>query len=71
MEDGRHWALWNAGFAIDAFVRVNEKDCFPFIKTFNWTYDHAVCVFAVEARFSDDMSHWVAFLTRGSGHAQK
>jgi hypothetical protein len=57
MKDCGNWTLGNARFAVDAFVRVNEQDRFTFIETLYWTYDHAVCVFTVEAWFSDDMSH--------------
>jgi len=57
MEDRSNWAFRNARFAVDAFIRMNEQNRFTFVKTLYWTYDHAVCVFAVEAWLGDDMSH--------------
>jgi len=51
----------NARFAIDAFVRVNYQNRFAFVEAFYGTYNNAVCVLAVEAGFSDDMSHFDTF----------
>ena len=67
VEDGRNRAFRNAGFTIDAFIRVDEQDCFAFVKALHWTNDYAVCVFTVEARLSDDMSHVTPFPARSSG----
>jgi hypothetical protein len=57
VEDRSHWAFRNARFAVNAFIWMDEENGFPFIKTFYWTNDHAICVFAVEAWFCDDVSH--------------
>ena len=57
MEDRCDRAFRNASFAVDAFIWMNEKNGFAFIKTLYWTYDHAVSVFAIEAWFGDDMGH--------------
>ena len=57
VEDRRNRAFRNAGFTVDALIWMDEENRFTFIETFYWTYDHAVCVFAVEAWLGDDMSH--------------
>lgn len=50
-------ALRHTGFAVNAFFRVDKEDRFTFIEAFHRTNDDAVCVLAVEARFSNNMSH--------------
>jgi hypothetical protein len=50
-------ALWNTCFAVDALFRMNKQNGFTFVEAFDWTDDHAVSVFAVEAWFGYDMSH--------------
>jgi hypothetical protein len=57
VEDCSDRAFRNTGFAVNAFIRMNEKNSFTFIEAFYWTYDHAISVFAVEAWLGDDMSH--------------
>jgi hypothetical protein len=57
VENRSDWAFWNASFAVDAFIRMDEQNGFTFVKAFYWTYDHAVSVFAIEAWFGDDMGH--------------
>lgn len=57
MENRSDWAFWNASFAVDAFIRMDEQNGFTFVKALYWTYDHAVSVFAIEAWFGDDMGH--------------
>lgn len=57
MENCRNRALWNTSFAVDAFIWMNEENGFTFIEALDWTDDHAVSVFAVEAWFGYDMSH--------------
>ena len=67
MEDRRNRAFRNARFAVNAFFRMNEKNRFTFVEAFDRTYDNAVCVFAVEARLSNDMSHGTPFHARLTG----
>jgi hypothetical protein len=67
VEDRRNRTFWNARFTVNAFFRMNEKNRFTFIEAFHWTYNNAVCVFAVEARLSNDMSHGTPFHARSSG----
>lgn len=57
MEDRSNWTFWNACFAVDAFVWVNEQNRFAFVEAFDRANNHAVSVLAVEAWFGDDMSH--------------
>jgi hypothetical protein len=57
VEDCSDRAFRNTGFAVNAFIRMNEKNSFTFVEAFYWTYDHAISVFAVEAWLGDDMSH--------------
>lgn len=57
VEDRCDRALRNTRFAVNAFIRMNEKNGFTFVEALHWTYDHAVRVFAVEAWLGDDMSH--------------
>jgi hypothetical protein len=57
MEDRRDRALRDARFTVDALIRMNKQDRFTLVETLYWTYDHAVCVFAVKAWLGDDMSH--------------
>ena len=57
MENGFDRAFGYAGLAIDAFIRVDEQQLLALVKAFDGTYYNAVCVFAVEARFSNHVSH--------------
>ena len=57
VEDGCDRTLGNTGLAVNAFIRVNEKNGFTFVEALHWTYDHAVSVFAIEAWLGDDMGH--------------
>jgi hypothetical protein len=52
-----HRTLWNARLTVDAFVWMNVNHLVAFIKTFNRTDYNAICVFAGEAGFGDDMRH--------------
>ena len=61
-EDGRHGAFRHAGFAIDAFIRVDVKHLIAFIKTFHRTNNYAIGVFAAKAGLSNNVSHWTFFL---------
>jgi len=67
MEDRRNRTFRNARFAVNAFFRMNEKNRFAFVEAFDRTYNNAVCVFAVEARLSNDMSHGAPFHARLTG----
>ena len=67
MEDGRNRTFRNARLAVDAFFRMNEQNRFTFVEAFDRTDNNAVCVFAVEARLSNDMSHGTPFHARSSG----
>ncbi len=67
MEDRRNRTFRNACFAVNAFFRVNEKNRFTFIEAFDWTHNNAVCVFAVEARLGNDMSHRTPFHASSTG----
>jgi len=57
MENRSDRAFWNTRFAVDAFFRIDEQNGFTFVEALDWTDDHAVSVFAVEAWFGYDMSH--------------
>ncbi len=67
MEDRRHWTFRDARFAVDAFFRMNEKNRFTFVEAFDRTHNNTVCIFTVEARLSNDMSHRTTFHARSSG----
>ena len=57
MEDGFDWAFRNACFAIDALFRVNVKNRRSLVEAFHGAHNNTVGVFAVKARFSDDVCH--------------
>ncbi len=57
VENGRNRAFRNAGFAVDAFIRVNEENRFAFVEALDRANNDAVGVLAVKAWFGDDMSH--------------
>jgi hypothetical protein len=57
VKDGFDGALWDAGFAVDAFVRVDVEDFFAFIKTFHRANHDTISVLAAEARFANDVRH--------------
>lgn len=41
---------------------MDEEHRLPFIEAIDWAHDHAVGVFAVMTRFSDNMSHGTILL---------
>lgn len=57
VEDRLNRTFWNAGFAIDTFIRMNVKNRFTFVEAFDWADDNAVCVFAVKTWLSDNVCH--------------
>jgi hypothetical protein len=57
VENGFHGTFWHAGFAVDALFRINEDERFALTETLDRTNDDAVSVFAVKARFADDVCH--------------
>jgi hypothetical protein len=57
MEDGSDRAFRNAGFAVNAFIRIDEEHLRTFIETVDRTNHNAICVLAIKARLGDDVSH--------------
>jgi hypothetical protein len=57
VEDGRYGAFRHAGFAVDAFFRMDKQNCFALIETFDRANSNTVGVLAVETGFSDNVSH--------------
>lgn len=49
--------FWLADTAIDAFVRVNHQHVVALVETIYGAHLDAVGVFALDARFSDDVGH--------------
>ena len=62
VENGFDRTLRDAGFTIDAFIRVNVEHLFTLVKAFDRAHDHAVGVLAGKAGFGNDMSHGVNLL---------
>ena len=52
---GRAFGFTHA--AVDAFVRVNDKHVFTFIKTIDRAHFNTVCVFALDAILDDNIGH--------------
>jgi hypothetical protein len=57
VEDRLDWALRNAGFAIDALVRVDIEHLLALVEALHGAHHHAIGVLAAEAGFGNDMSH--------------
>ena len=57
MEDRSHRAFRNAGFAVNALVRMNEQNSFAFVEAFDWTNNHTVSVFALDTGFGNNVGH--------------
>src|SRR5690242_1458204 len=57
VEDGLNRTLGNAGFAVDAFIRMDVEHLLPFVEALDRANDHAIGVFAAEASLDDNMSH--------------
>lgn len=60
VEDRRNRTFRDTCFAVDAFVWVNVEDLLSFVETFNRANDHAIGVFAVKARFGNDVCHVIS-----------
>jgi hypothetical protein len=56
--DGIYRAFGLAHPTIDTFIRVNHQHVLPFIKAIDGAYLHAIHVFALDAIFVDDVSHF-------------
>ena len=52
-------AFRNAGFAVDAFFRMDKQDCFTFVEAFDWANCDTVGVFAVKTGFGDNVRHGI------------
>lgn len=61
MKNGSNRTFRNAGFAVDAFIRVNNQNSFTFVEAFDWTDHYTVRVLAVEAWFGNDVRHVITF----------
>jgi hypothetical protein len=48
----------HAGFAVNAFVGIDVKHRFPFVKAFDWAHDNTVGVTAPVASLGYHMSHF-------------
>jgi hypothetical protein len=57
VEDRFNGTFRDAGFAIDALVRMNVQHRLPLVETLHGANHHAVGVFAVEARFGNNVGH--------------
>ena len=55
--DGIYRAFRLAQGAVNAFVRVNDEEIGPFVKTIDRAHLHAVCVFALDTLFANNKSH--------------
>ena len=52
-----HGTLWNASFAIDAFLRVDVQHLIAFVETLYGADDNAISVFASRAGLGNYMCH--------------
>ena len=57
MENGFHRAFGDAGFAVDALIRVDIEHLLAFVEAFHRANDHAIRVFAGKARLAYDVGH--------------
>ena len=71
MEDGFDRALRNACFAVDALFRMNVQYRFTLVEAFDRANDDTIGVFAVEARFGDDVCHQTSFQSLNTAPAMK
>jgi hypothetical protein len=55
-------AFWLTYAAIDAFIGVDYQHILTLIKTVDRADFNAVCVFAFNTCFGNDISHWVPYL---------
>jgi hypothetical protein len=68
VENRSHWTFGNTSLTVDAFVWMDKQNGFTFVEAFHGTDNNAVRVFAVEARFSNNMSHGTPFQARKTGN---
>ena len=57
VEDGLDGAFGHAGFAIDAFIRMDVEHVCAFVKAFDGADHYAIGVSAAHARLSHNVSH--------------
>jgi len=57
VEDRLDGALGDTRLAVDAFFGVDVEHLGPLIEAIDGAHDHAVGVFAVEARLGNNVSH--------------
>jgi hypothetical protein len=65
VEDRVNRAFRNTCVAVNAIVWINVKHLLVVIKTLHWTDDNAISVFAVSARFANDVDHGSTPFKRG------
>lgn len=65
--NGIHRAFWNAHCAINAFIGIDNQKVGAFTETVDWTYIHAISVFAFDAGLGNYVCHgknlWVDKIT--------
>jgi hypothetical protein len=57
MENGLNGTLWNASFAINAFVRMDVQHPFTFVEALNGTNNDAIGIPTAIAGFCYNVSH--------------
>ena len=57
MENRFHRTLGNARFTVDAFIRMDVKHFFAFVKALHRADDNAIRVLAVKTGFGNDVGH--------------
>ncbi len=58
VENGFDWALRDAGFTIDTFIRIDVQHRFAFVEAFDGANDNAIGISAAITGLGDDMSHF-------------
>ena len=58
-KDSFGWALGLAHAAIDALVGINHEHVFALVEAVDWANLNAIHIFAFDAIFGDDESHFV------------
>lgn len=61
VENRFDWAFWHAGFAVDAFIRMDVEHRFAFVEALHGAHDDAVGVLTIEAGFGNNVSHVSSF----------
>ncbi len=57
VEDRFDRALGHAGFAVDAFVRMDVENLLAFVEALHRANHHTIGVLAAKARFANDVRH--------------